>query len=237
MPVSRSPFSVARAPSSRWSDPFSWHSVWVQVSTDRSDPIGLDPLAAQECDARLERWCSACIGLAALYGAHASPRPLQRPPRRAKSCHDRDAHAHSCACGRSVMRDLAKEPEVARQALETMWTARRFEEAVDQLFARGSDARHDAPVDRSGGQRDGHVPRAAAGRPDHLDTPGAQPLRREGRRPDADDGRAVGQGQRVLPRPGRLDAHRRRRHRQPRRERHRRRRDPDRRGRRAGRSS
>jgi pyruvate dehydrogenase E1 component alpha subunit len=35
------------------------------------------------------------------------------------------------------MRDLAKEPEVARQALETMWTARRFEEAVDQLFARG----------------------------------------------------------------------------------------------------
>ena len=35
------------------------------------------------------------------------------------------------------MRDLAKEPEVARQALETMWTARRFEEAVDELFARG----------------------------------------------------------------------------------------------------
>src|SRR3954452_11438207 len=35
------------------------------------------------------------------------------------------------------MRNLAKEPEVARQALETMWTARRFEEAVDQLFARG----------------------------------------------------------------------------------------------------
>jgi TPP-dependent pyruvate/acetoin dehydrogenase alpha subunit len=35
------------------------------------------------------------------------------------------------------MRDLAKEPEAARRALETMWTARRFEEAVDQLFARG----------------------------------------------------------------------------------------------------
>ena len=35
------------------------------------------------------------------------------------------------------MRDLAKDPEVARQALVTMWTARRFEEAVDQLFARG----------------------------------------------------------------------------------------------------
>lgn len=35
------------------------------------------------------------------------------------------------------MRDLAKEPESARHALETMWKARRFEEAVDQLFARG----------------------------------------------------------------------------------------------------
>jgi TPP-dependent pyruvate/acetoin dehydrogenase alpha subunit len=35
------------------------------------------------------------------------------------------------------LRNLAKEPEVARRALRTMWTARRFEEAVDQLFARG----------------------------------------------------------------------------------------------------
>jgi acetoin:2,6-dichlorophenolindophenol oxidoreductase subunit alpha len=36
-----------------------------------------------------------------------------------------------------MMRDLAIEPDLARHALETMWTARRFEEAVDQLFARG----------------------------------------------------------------------------------------------------
>jgi acetoin:2,6-dichlorophenolindophenol oxidoreductase subunit alpha len=35
------------------------------------------------------------------------------------------------------MRDLAKDPDDARRTLETMWTARRFEEAVDQLFARG----------------------------------------------------------------------------------------------------
>ena len=35
------------------------------------------------------------------------------------------------------MRDLAKDPDAARAALTTMWTARRFEEAVDQLFARG----------------------------------------------------------------------------------------------------
>ena len=35
------------------------------------------------------------------------------------------------------MRELAKDPDDARRTLETMWTARRFEEAVDQLFARG----------------------------------------------------------------------------------------------------
>jgi acetoin:2,6-dichlorophenolindophenol oxidoreductase subunit alpha len=35
------------------------------------------------------------------------------------------------------MRVLTKDPHLARRALETMWTARRFEEAVDQLFARG----------------------------------------------------------------------------------------------------
>src|SRR5215207_6185124 len=47
-------------------------------------------------------------------------------------------HTHVVALAGGVfMRDLAKEPEGARQALETMWTARRFEEAVDQLFARG----------------------------------------------------------------------------------------------------
>jgi hypothetical protein len=31
------------------------------------------------------------------------------------------------------MRDLAKEPEAARRALETMWTARRFGAAGDRL--------------------------------------------------------------------------------------------------------
>ena len=35
------------------------------------------------------------------------------------------------------MRILAQDPDAARHALKTMWTARRFEEAVDQLFARG----------------------------------------------------------------------------------------------------
>ncbi|MBX6370874.1 MAG: thiamine pyrophosphate-dependent dehydrogenase E1 component subunit alpha [Acidothermus sp.] len=32
---------------------------------------------------------------------------------------------------------LCQEPELARRALATMWTIRRFEEAVDDLFARG----------------------------------------------------------------------------------------------------
>jgi acetoin:2,6-dichlorophenolindophenol oxidoreductase subunit alpha len=35
------------------------------------------------------------------------------------------------------MHILAEDPAAARHALTTMWTARRFEEAVDQLFARG----------------------------------------------------------------------------------------------------
>jgi TPP-dependent pyruvate/acetoin dehydrogenase alpha subunit len=47
-------------------------------------------------------------------------------------------HTHVVALARgALLRDLAKDPEVARRALRTMWTARRFEEAVDQLFARG----------------------------------------------------------------------------------------------------
>jgi TPP-dependent pyruvate/acetoin dehydrogenase alpha subunit len=47
-------------------------------------------------------------------------------------------HSHMGALARgAALRDLAKDPEVARRALRTMWTARRFEEAVDQLFARG----------------------------------------------------------------------------------------------------
>ena len=32
---------------------------------------------------------------------------------------------------------LVEEPALAREALTTMWQIRRFEEAVDDLFARG----------------------------------------------------------------------------------------------------
>ena len=75
------------------------------------------------------------------------------------------------------MRDLAKEPEVARQALETMWTARRFEEAVDQLFARGLMHGHHAPLIGQEASAAGNVPlRCKPDRSDHLDAPRAQPL-------------------------------------------------------------
>ena len=132
------------------------------------------------------------------------------------------------------MRDLAKEPEVARQALETMWTARRFEEAVDELFARG--LMH-GTMHLSIGQEASATGTCLALQPDDLITSthrGHGHCVAKGADLTRMMAELLGQGQRLLPRPRRLDAHRRRRHRQPRRERHRRRRDPDRRRRRAG---
>ena len=35
------------------------------------------------------------------------------------------------------MPTLARSPDEARSVLKTMWTVRRFEEAVDEMFARG----------------------------------------------------------------------------------------------------
>ena len=81
------------------------------------------------------------------------------------------------------MRDLAKEPEAARRALETMWTTRRFEEAVDDLFARG--LMH-GTMHLSIGQEasaTGACLGAARRRRHHLDPPRPRPLHRQGRRP------------------------------------------------------
>ena len=125
-------------------------------------------------------------------------------------------------------------PDSARHALRTMWTTRRFEEAVDDLFARG--LMH-GTMHLSIGQEAVATGVCLALRDDdadHVHPPRARPLHRQGRRPEPHDGRAARQGDRLLPRPRRLHAHRRRRHRQPRRQRHRRRRHPDRRRRRAG---
>jgi acetoin:2,6-dichlorophenolindophenol oxidoreductase subunit alpha len=46
-------------------------------------------------------------------------------------------HSHISADEGSLMQLLAKDADLARQALVTMWSCRRFEEAVDELFARG----------------------------------------------------------------------------------------------------
>jgi acetoin:2,6-dichlorophenolindophenol oxidoreductase subunit alpha len=59
--------------------------------------------------------------------------------------------------------DLIKDAEAARSALTTMWTIRRFEEAVDDLFARGmmhgtmhlSIGQEAVPVGACTGLRDG----------------------------------------------------------------------------------
>jgi pyruvate dehydrogenase E1 component alpha subunit len=48
-----------------------------------------------------------------------------------------DADATVAPIGTPQVPCLVAEPELARQALSTMWQIRRFEEAVDDLFARG----------------------------------------------------------------------------------------------------
>ena len=67
-----------------------------------------------------------------------------------------------------------------------------------------------------------------ARRPDHEHAPRPRSHDRQGRRPQADDGRAHGQGRRLLRRQGRLDAHRCRGHGDARCDRDRRQRDADR---------
>jgi hypothetical protein len=70
------------------------------------------------------------------------------------------------------------------------------------------DARPDAHVFRPGGRRRRHL-RGADGRPHHLHPSRTRPLRRQGRRIQGDVLRASGQGRRLLPGQGRVDAHRR----------------------------
>ncbi len=87
----------------------------------------------------------------------------------------------------------------------------------------GEDAGPDAYVLGRGGGGRGHLRGAAHDRQDHLYAPRPRPLRRQGRGFQADVLRAAGQGRGLLPRQGRVDAHRRPVERQPRRQRHRRR--------------
>ena len=93
---------------------------------------------------------------------------------------------------------------------------------------RGLDPRHDAPVDRPGGERGRLDPAASRRRLHPVDASRSRSLHRQRRRSGTDARRVLRQGDRLLPRARRLDAHRRHRRRQPRCERHRRRRPADR---------
>ena len=115
-------------------------------------------------------------------------------------------------------------PDALLDAYRTMRTIRDFEERVHEEFATG-----DIPgfVHLYAGEE-----ASATGVCSHLDDrgrhrldpPRARPLHRQGRRRRRDDGRDLRQADRLLPRQGRLDAHRRPVEGHARRERHRRRR-------------
>ena len=109
---------------------------------------------------------------------------------------------------------------------------RLFEEAAGKLAEAARAARLPAPVRRRGGRRGRRVRGVERRRPDHLDPSRARPPRRQGRRLQPDDGRADGQGHRLLQGQGRVDAHLRPRPRHARRQRDRRCRLADRRRRR-----
>ena len=104
-----------------------------------------------------------------------------------------------------------------------MATIRALRGAGQRALPRREDARARAPLHRRGGGRRRRLRGAAARRLHHEHAPRPRPLPRQGRRRRPDVRRAARQGGRLLPRQGRLDAHRRPRERQPRRERDRRR--------------
>ena len=127
------------------------------------------------------------------------------------------------------MARLGEDPTTARRTLEAMWRIRRFEEAVDDLFARG--LMH-GTMHLSIGQEASATGACLALRDDDAITSthrGHGHCIAKGADLERMMAELLGQGDRLLPRPRRLDAHRRRGHRQPRRQRHRRRRHPDRR--------
>ena len=146
----------------------------------------------------------------------------------------RAASTKSQAAGPPDKVDLAEDPDLATKVIGTMWQIRRFEEAVDDLFARG--LMH-GTMHLSIGQEavaTGACLALTRQRPDHSTHRGHGHCIAKGADLDRMMAELLGQGDRLLPRPGRFDAHRRRRYRHPRRERHRGRRHPDRRRRGAG---
>ena len=136
------------------------------------------------------------------------------------------------ATGRDRCRSRA---ELALEMAEQMLRIRAFEERRTSSTCSAKMPGPHAPLHRRGGGRRRRLLGAPQGRHDHLDASRPRPLHRQGRRRAADVLRAARQGGGLLPRQGRLDAHRRPRERQPRRERDRRRLGGDRDRRRASR--
>ncbi|CAA9377244.1 MAG: Acetoin dehydrogenase E1 component alpha-subunit, partial [uncultured Nocardioidaceae bacterium] len=99
--------------------------------------------------------------------------------------------------------------------------------AARQAVQARPAARLRAPLHRPGGDGDRRLRGPAPGRLHHLDPPRPRSPAGQGRGRQRDDGRALRQGRRPLPRQGRLHARRRLPARDPRHERHRRRRHPD----------
>ena len=124
-------------------------------------------------------------------------------------------------------------PDKQREMLRQMLTIRRFEERASADYLAGKIY---GVVHCYIGEEAVAVGVCSAldtRRPDHLDASRPRPLHRQGRRPQPHDGRAVRPADRLLQGQGRLDAHRRFRHRHARRQRHRRGRHLDRHRRRA----
>ena len=104
---------------------------------------------------------------------------------------------------------LGVDNELALRMYRQMLRIRAFEEAANDLYRGAKMPGPDPPLHGAGGGRRRRLRGVAARRLHHVDTPGARALSGErGRR--APDVRGVArQGGRLLPRQGRLDAHRR----------------------------
>ena len=130
------------------------------------------------------------------------------------------------AAARSAIYSLPRERLVA--TLELMWRIRALEEEIEELYSLGrihgtmhlSIGQEAAPWAPASPLRDDDFITSTHRGHGHCIAKGADLERMMAE--------FLGQGDRLLPRPRRLDAHRRRLERQPRRQRHRRRRHPDR---------
>ena len=109
----------------------------------------------------------------------------------------------------------ADDSQLLLEMYRRMVRIRGLEQAATDLFKRGQLKGAATTYIGMEASAVGVCMAMRRGRRDRLQPPRPWPQHREGRRAGADDGRAAGQGDRLLPGPGRLDAHRRLRDRQP----------------------